>query len=261
MRFASYLDNLQASGRYCFTAAEALRALGISTSAFLSAVKRMKKKGRVASPGRQFYIIIPPEQLHLGCLPAEEFVPHLMKFWDLQYYVCLLSAAEYYGAAHQRPQRFQVMTTSYIPNIVCGNVSVEFIQKKSIESIPVKNINTPRSIIRVSTLEATAIDLVNHITHAGGLNHIATVLTELSEAMDPMQLSVMADQTANTSCLQRLGYLLEAVGQNDLSLVIKEVLKKRTCRTIALNAQSPFDKLRKNDFWRLYINFNIEAEI
>jgi hypothetical protein len=49
-----------------------------------------------------------PEYRSLACLPADQFIPALMKRFDFAYYVGLLSAAQLRGAAHQRPQESQV---------------------------------------------------------------------------------------------------------------------------------------------------------
>jgi len=45
----------------------------------------------------------------MGCLPANQFIPLLMDYLKEPYYAGMLTAAEHYGAAHQRPQAFQVL--------------------------------------------------------------------------------------------------------------------------------------------------------
>src|SRR5437867_3152488 len=99
-----YLEQLTAAGRYSFTSREAEATLGVSAKAAILALNRLAKQALLASPAKSFYVIVPPEYRSLGCLPAEQFIPDLMKWLKLPYYVSLLSAAEYHGAAHQRPQ-------------------------------------------------------------------------------------------------------------------------------------------------------------
>jgi hypothetical protein len=41
-------------------------------------LRRLKEQGLIAEPVRGFLVIVPPEYRHLGCLPAEQFVPQLM---------------------------------------------------------------------------------------------------------------------------------------------------------------------------------------
>lgn len=261
MRVSTYIDQLQASGRYWFTSQEALVALNTSNATLLSAIKRLKKQGRITSPAKQFYLIIPPEYYHLGSLPAEAFLPHLMKFWGMEYYACLLTAAEYYGAAHQRPQRYQVMTNRYKPNLICGKVSIQFIQKQDISHIPIKTINTRYSILQLSTPEMTAIDLVSYPKHSGGLNNIATILSELVESIDLEELAATSKQYASTSSLQKLGYLFEFIGNTNCANVIKNILAERSSQFIPLSPKHTLENSQKNYNWKLYINFNIEVDI
>jgi hypothetical protein len=66
---------------------------------------------------RGFHVIVPPEYRSLGCLPPEQFAPALMETLGMPYYAGLLSAAQFHGAAHQRPQVFQVVVESITHSI------------------------------------------------------------------------------------------------------------------------------------------------
>jgi len=160
------------------------------------AVNRLARQGAVASPARGFYVIVPPEYRALGCLPAEQFVPSLMTSLGLPYYAGLLTAARYHGAAHQRPQEFQVFLDRRRRPIAYGRVRVAFMVRKRLRDVPVQEFNTPRGAPRLSTPEATALDMVGYQHHAGGLDHVATVLSELAERLDPKQLVRAADTAA-----------------------------------------------------------------
>ena len=149
----------------------------------------------IASPARGFYVIVPPEYQSVGCLPADQFIPALMERLGLPYYAGLLSAAQYHGAAHHRPQEFQAMLAKPRRQIHCRKVRVAFIARKNMRDVPVQYFNTPRGTIKVSTPEATAIDLVVYSHHAGGLDQVATILWELAEQIDPDKL-VAAAKTA-----------------------------------------------------------------
>ena len=111
MDISAYIDSLEARGRYHFTTDEVAKALGVTPVAARASVPRQRQKGRIAAPHRGFFVVVPPEYRLLGCLPAEQFVPQLMKHLGLAYYVGLLSAAALHGAAHQAsimPQVFAV---------------------------------------------------------------------------------------------------------------------------------------------------------
>jgi hypothetical protein len=57
-----------------------------------------------------------------------------MAYLDEKYYAGLLSAAEYHGAAHQRPQVFQVVVARNKSEITCGKVRGIFVARKNMRS-------------------------------------------------------------------------------------------------------------------------------
>lgn len=84
-----------------------------------------------------------------------------MKYFNQPYYVSYLSAAQLYGAAHQKPQRFQVVTLKNRRPIRCGRIYIEFIANKDIHHMPTKTMNTYTGQMLVATPEVTAADLVS----------------------------------------------------------------------------------------------------
>uniref|UniRef100_UPI00262995D3 type IV toxin-antitoxin system AbiEi family antitoxin domain-containing protein n=1 Tax=uncultured Tateyamaria sp. TaxID=455651 RepID=UPI00262995D3 len=138
IRAKDYIDTLAARGRYHFAVSEISGDLGISNQAAYSTLSRLAKQGLIASPAKGFYMIVPPEYRALGCLPAEQFIPALFDRRSEPYYAGLLTAAQYYGAAHQRPQAFQVVTARSRKDIHCGNVKITFIANKQAANIPTR---------------------------------------------------------------------------------------------------------------------------
>lgn len=261
-----YVENLAAAGRYHFGSHEAVAALGISAAAAKVALNRLAKQGAIASPARGFYVIVPPEYRSLGCLPADQFIPALMKSLSLSYYAGLLTAAQYHGAAHQRPQEFQVFLEKRRLPIACGKVRVAFMIRKRLREVPVQSLNTPRGTLLVSTPEATAVDLIGYQHQAGGLDQVATVLSELAERIDPEKL-VAAAATAAVPWAQRLGYLLERVGAGEKVGPLKEFVRARAHETVSLLSNAPKQsgsrrqKAQRNEDWKLYINAEVEPDL
>jgi predicted transcriptional regulator of viral defense system len=254
-----YVADLAARGQYHFVAAEMRQSLGVSPVAAKLALLRLAKQGLVASPARGFYVILPPEYRQLGCLPAEQFIPALMERLGLTYYAGLLSAAQYHGAAHHRPQEFQVVVAKNRRAITCGAVRVAFVARKRIADVPVQSFNTPRGTLRVSTIEATAVDLVGYERHVGGLDQVATILAELAEHIDPERL-VMAAKTAPVSWAQRLGYLLEHVGAAACAASLKAYVQETAKDMTPLLLGAPHARAPQQNEWRLYVNADVEAE-
>ena len=124
---ASYVRKLLSRGRFTFTLKQAMDAIKVSKVATRAALRRLKEKIFLATPARGFYVIVPPEYETLGCLPADQWISELMAFYGESYYVGLLSAAELHGAAHHKPQEFQVMVLRNRRMITCGRVTIRFI--------------------------------------------------------------------------------------------------------------------------------------
>jgi predicted transcriptional regulator of viral defense system len=255
----NYVAGLAAGGRHDFTSEEAQAALHVSADAAKLALNRLSKQAIIASPSRGFYVIVPPEYRSLGSLPADQFIPALMKRLGQPYYAGLLSAAQYHGAAHHRPQDFQVMVAKPRRPIVCGSVHVAFIVRKRLKDVPMINFNTPRGTIAVSTPEATAIDLVGYHEQAGGFDNVATALSELAEKIDPDKL-LTAAQTAPMPWAQRLGYLLEHVDAAPKALALRPYVQKHTHQSVPLLPAAPQKTANRDDTWKLYINVDVEAE-
>jgi predicted transcriptional regulator of viral defense system len=256
---ADFIDTLAVGGRYTFSTDDAVAALGGSPVAARAALRRLAAKGRIAQPFRGFHVIVPPEYRRLGSLPPEQFIPQLMDRLREKYYVALLSAAQYHGAAHQRPQRFQVAVAKNRSKIVCGAVEVEFVARKEIPRVPTVSFNTPRGPIRVASVEATALDLVGYPRHVGGLDNAATVLAELGEKIDGMLLAKVA-KTAPVSWSQRLGHVLDIVGHEDKTEALAAFVRKSAGDVIALVPSESTHSASRSSKWKLDVNVDIEVD-
>ena len=254
-----YIAGLAAAGRYDFASSDARNALGVSTDATRLALNRLARRKLIASPARGFYVIVPPEYRALACLPAEQFIPALMQRLGLPYYAGLLSAAQYHGAAHQRPQEFQVLLAKAHRQVRCGRVRVAFIVRRRLRDVPVQLFNTPRGTIRVSTPEATAVDLVGYQVRAGGLDNVATVLSELAERIDPQEL-VVAARTAPIPWAQRLGYLLEQTGAGAQATALKDHVRRTARQAVPLLPGASRVDARRDPDWKVIVNADVEPE-
>lgn len=259
-RASDYIASLAAAGRYSFASGDARKALGASADAAKLALNRLIRQKIIASPARGFYVIVPPEYRALGCLPADQFIPALMQRQGQSYYAGLLSAAQYHGAAHHRPQEFQVMLEKARRPIRCGQVRVAFIVRKRLKDVAVQSFNTLRGTILVSTPEATAVDLVGYHHHAGGVDQVATIVSELAEQIDPQKL-LSAARTAPVPWAQRLGYLLEHLGAAEKVAALKSFVKDAARETVPLLPGAQKEDAARNKDWKLLINTDVEAEL
>lgn len=258
---AELVDRFQESGRYTFVREEALRELNINAENLKRAAKRLTARGRIAMPRRGFYVIVPLEYRVAGAPPPSWFINQLMLHLGHPYYVGLLSAAALYGAAHQQPQEYQVITDRPQRLMCIGRNRIRFLVKKNIEKVAIEEHKTETGTIRVSTPESTAIDLLRYSMVAGGLDNIATVLGELAERIDKQKLVEAVKADGEMAFAQRLGYILENVVTGNHSSNLAEWINKRNPRNIPLNPGKPIKGQPADRRWRIVVNDKIERDI
>ncbi len=254
-----WVEHLQSLGCYTFTRTQAEFETERSFVAAQTALRRMKEQGRIVSPRRGFYVIVPPEYRATASPPASWFIDELMLYLGQPYYVGLLSAAAIHGAAHQQPMVFQVMTSKPTREMRAGKVAIQFFMSSKVDQMPVTEKQTETGIMRVATPETTAFDLVRYQAGAGHLSNIATVLAELAENMDAQAL-------VSTACLvrlpdvQRLGYLLDTVGEGNLAVPLARWLDTRRPRTIPLRPGKSAD-VEVDQRWHILPNEELEVDL
>ncbi|MGD9108472.1 MAG: type IV toxin-antitoxin system AbiEi family antitoxin [Gammaproteobacteria bacterium] len=263
MNISEFINKLETSGRNTFTKEEIDRALSISNQALNQTLWRTKKQKRIAEPHRGFFIIIHPAYQTQGCLPPEQFIDELMQHLKLSvYYVSLLSAAQFYGATHQKPQALQVIIPEKRRPIHCGATKIIFITKHNIDKLFIKQVKTDQGYFNLSTPEATMIDLVLYPNRCAGWNNVLTVLSELTESININKLIKLIEKITKNAPLQRLGFLLEKINATLASEAIYKYLKSHrnlTPQPLIFNQPTANSELNKK--WQLYINEEIEGDL
>ncbi len=259
MRAEKYIDDLVAHGRHHFTTESAIAAIGGSDNAVRAQLRRLRRRGRIASPMRSYHVVVSPQYRRLGCLPAEHFIDQLMAERGETYYLALLSAAARHGAAHQRPQSLQVMVTKNRPALECGQVRVVFIARADLLRMPVTEINTPHGTLRYAAPEVTALELVGYPRHAGGLNNVATVLSELADELDADKL-LEAAKLSPVGWSQRLGYLLELLAKSPLAEVLIPFVEEQARSYIPLRRAQGIAGAQRCPKWKVIINVDVEPD-
>ncbi len=257
---AEYVDRLQSEGRYCFTNSDLDKEVRGSLLARQAALRRLRGKARIVTPRRGFNVIVPLEYRSSGSPPASWFIGDLMAFLNQPYYVGLLSAAAIHGASHQHPQTFQVMTNVPTRPVLAGRQQIHFHRNRRLNDAVVQTVRTETGLMAVSTPESTALDLVRFPDASGQLDHVATVLQELAEQIDPDRL-VEAARVSRTPDIQRLGYLLDVLGFSHLAEPLAEVLAARHPRAILLRPdRGPGDALPLSR-WGVSANVDVAPDL
>ncbi len=257
----AWVDGLQSKGQYSFTSSEAITALGGRKIAFKRAAVKLTKKGRLVVACRGFYVLVPLEYQMAGAPPPSSFIDALMKDWEHPYNVGLLSAAAIHGAAHQKPQEFQVVTDVRLRPLRVGRGKIHFFVKSKLASTPATSVKTETENMRVSTPEATALDLIRYADSVGGLDNVATVLKELSERIDPRVLLKLGKMESELSVVQRLGFLLDHVGAHGVATPLARWLARQQPSLAALRPEKNPKPRHKRNRWNLKVNEEVEPDI
>ena len=254
-----YLKEVRSQGRYAFTLDELKNVFQMQYPAIKQRIRRLKLKNEIAVIRQGFYVIVPAEYSKQGVLPPYLFIDDLMKSLNKPYYVGLLSAAALYGAAHQQPMGYTVITQGPAPRNI-DKLNILFFPKQIFLQEGIIQQKTAAGYINVSSPERTALDIFDYI-HKLGINRITTILQELAEAMKPTALAKIANQFQNTAAIQRLGYILDnEAGIGKLSDALYKILIERQFFVIPLSPQ----KEKKGEIdskWKIIKNMEIESDL
>lgn len=225
---------------------------------------RLTIKKRIVSVYKGFYVIIPPQYAAKGIVAPTYYIDQLMQYIGKPYYISLLNAAELHGAAHQRPQRFSVMTVYPSSNVSkAKNKIIDWVYRKEIPEGFLQTKNSETGTVRFSTPELTAIDLIQYEKHIGGLSRAATVLAELTEDTDFSKVSNKLLDYTSVSAVQRLGFILDNILKENEHA---DILYKQLCNYgkklnyVPLSTRLANKNVEKDSRWKIYINIEIEID-
>jgi len=262
-----WVEELPKRGKTTFSLKEAENQFHEKPSSSVRrALARLSDAGKVHSVWKGFYAIALPEYGIDGIAPPIDYVDQLMRYLGKKYYVALLTAASLSGASHQAPQSFYVMCSSNLHTNNKYGVKLEPVYKKKIPDKYISEINSRAASVKISTPELTAIDLVVYMKRAGGINHVATVLSELAESVDFRRVDTNFFSGISAASVQRLGYLLdETLGKKDAADHLYEKAKQARFSfkivPLVIMKDSNLPIMNKNEKWGIAVNYEVESDI
>lgn len=265
MTISYWIRHREITGKPCFSFSDVREAFPMSTEKTIAnTLSRLVKRKTLALLAKGFYCVIPPQYALQGILPPSYYVNQLMAYYNKPYYVGLLSAAAFWGAAHQRPQQFSIITAppKFQRSQNRNNILLWFYR----QSIPDKFLlekNTETSAVKYSNAELTAIDLIQYEQHIGGLSRAATVLSELLESTNFNGASNELFSYTTLTTIQRLGYIVDSIleDKKQADMIYNEMIKYREkIQYCYLSNRHKRDKSMVNKRWKIYINTKIEPD-
>lgn len=251
-------EALISEGRYWATTRELTVLTGSTPSSTRQAIARLRLQGRLFSPARGFYVMVPPEYRDWGAVPGEWFIDAMMKHLNRDYYVSFLTAAAMHGASHQAPQTFQVMTARYLPHRDVGRVLLRFTTSDHVSDMAVEQRATRTGYFTLATRETTVVDLVWHSRAGGGISNVATVLKEIGE-LDGDRLARLAPPRGRAT-VRRLGWLLARFRPDVDSHWLQVVARPRDGEPVLLSPSAP-KRGPVDKGWAVVVNSAVEPDV
>lgn len=261
-----WINYREKRGEITFSYEEVEKAFpSIISQAVKNALNRLVKKIEIMSVWKGFYSKIPVSYALRGTVPPELYIDNLMQYLNRDYYISLLNAAVFYGAAHQQPQDFSVIISypTLRNTIKKGNKIIFTATRKPIPQNYLKSHRTEYGNILVSRPELTAADLITFQKKIGGLNRACTVLYELAESIDFEKLDKNFFNFVPTSTIQRMGYLFEnELKQSVLANELYNKAKKYNCKfqQKPLKIGKSIENCKTNKKWKILVNELIEID-
>ncbi len=264
-KIKDWVKDLQKKGRFTFSRNELMKVFpDLKETAIKSALNRLVNKDEIVSVWKGFYVIVPLKYASRKIVPPVLYIDDLMKYLNRGYYVGLLNAASFHGAAHQQPQDIFVLTTPpALRETKKRGVRIIFVSRKEIPGQLLKSFKTETGFVQVSSPELTAADLIFYQKNIGGINRASAILNELAESisLDSMRKEFFSNVPVVT--VQRLGYILEVVlGQYKLASGLFEKAGKYGCvfQYISLKTGKKTKGDTINEKWKIHVNEQIEIE-
>ncbi|HEV2887116.1 MAG TPA: type IV toxin-antitoxin system AbiEi family antitoxin [Jatrophihabitans sp.] len=196
-------------------------------------------------------------------LPATDFIDAYMRALGRRYYVGLLSAAELWGAAHQRPQTFQVVVDKNIADKDFGRVKLRFYTANRAGRVPVAQRASVAASFLVSSPPVTLLDIADRPRECGGVNNVATVAHELVDEQKPTGpdlAAAAADFPA--AAARRLGWLLTHTGADIDLRPLRELSARHPTKRSTTYLDPTGPRAGATDrTWQIIINTEVEADL
>jgi predicted transcriptional regulator of viral defense system len=139
-----------------------------------------------------------------------------------------------------------------------GRTRIRFLHKKKITGTATVPVKTETGTMKLSSPEATALDLVRYTSHAGGLNNILTILSELAEKIDADRLLLAAQHDDNMAAAQRLGFLMDQLGDKSKTQPLAAWIQATHPRPVTLQQGRSARRARKAEPWNILVNDTVE---
>jgi AbiEi antitoxin C-terminal domain len=217
--------------RYVFDTNEFAQLTGRSSNIHAAriALGRLSDRKRVVAVHRRpsIWVIVPPEYSHYGAPPVSWWLHDCLTRLVPCYYVALLAAAKHWGSSHYALQVEQVIVREQRLPMTAGRQKVVFFTKSEIDRTPIVEVTGQKAPLRVSTREATLLDLMRHQDKVGGIEAIARIAKDFSPHLSTDQMLLALDAMGQVAVAQRLGFLFDRLALTQMAELVAQWLAPR----------------------------------
>jgi predicted transcriptional regulator of viral defense system len=268
----SYTENLKASdlNRYLLGSGISVvdtqdlsLLLGIPKDHVRQRMAGLVSRGEFAVLGRGVWCAVGSEyQRYWKADPPQAYIDEWMRKVSCDYCVGWLSAADLYGASHQKPQVFQVATSRTMADRQVGRSQLEFHARRYLDGATVRVEDSPLGSYRVATPETTVLMCAADPDLAGGIDNCSNVVLEMFEFREDIQ----SDRLLNLAnrfpllAVKRIGWILDRFLSEKNTSELAEYVETHSK---SLSFLSPVDARRGevSTRWQLVINREIEPDV
>lgn len=252
---STLLASLAERGRNIFTLEDVTSTLDIPYEYAKVIVNRLVKKKWLIRLARGKYILVPLEAGVKSQHTEHGFViaSHLVE----PYYIGYWSALNYHGFSEQVPSAIFVVSSKRRKDRTILDTRFRFITIKKSKIFELIDANISNSKVKISGVEKTIADCLDHPEYCGGLEEIAKALFFEHRELDMKKIVINADKMGNKTIIKRLGYLLDLFEYHEYEPLFKDVILSKGYPKLD-------PKLPKtgtfNHRWKLLINVDISPE-
>ncbi len=243
-----------ALGRVTLSLSDLVKESGLSAIAAKRQLARLGNKVARISPRQPFYLIVGPEHRSMGAPPASWWLQDYFDWLGRPYYLALQAAASSFGSNPQALQVTQVMTDRPCRAIKVGRIQVRFFVKRGIKRTPTQQPAGAVAPLWVSTPEATAYDLIRYATSIGGIERAAETIRPLLPSLRARELKRVLDAENETAVAQRLGFVMEALGNKSLAKAVHDWLPDKLTPVTLSPAKDKHDAIPLVERWQVINN-------
>lgn len=216
---------------------------------------KLQKKGWLERLERGKYLIVPLEAGEKSDYTEHEFI--IASNLVPAYYIAFLSALNFHGMTEQTPFTVFVATKVRKKNKSIHGIPYHFVRLKDEKFFGLKEYAIESRSIKISDLEKTIVDCLDHLEYAGGITEIVKGLKIKKGEIELERLVDYAVKINNGAVVKRLDFLLHHLDYN-----IPENLKCRL-KNNHTNSYSLLDDTRPKtgnhkEKWKLRINIDLK---